>query len=112
MEKADLPKWTPEVSKDYQNGFEDGRRYAEINMFKANTYKLISKDINPEQCSEIEFEGYGTDPIIFEPVRKGYWEPPDNDGSPIIVAICSECQKPTKLPAPRYCPNCGSWNIY
>ena len=42
-----------------------------------------------------------------------YWEAPDpdydRDGArlPNLVAICSNCQKPAKLPRTRYCPNCG-----
>lgn len=48
--------------------------------------------------------------------KKGYWEAPDpdydRDGEriPIRVAICSECQKPNRLPVGRYCSECGSCN--
>ena len=48
--------------------------------------------------------------------RTGYWETPEpdyaRDGTrlPIRVAICSECQKPNKLPVGRYCSECGSRN--
>lgn len=48
--------------------------------------------------------------------KKGYWEAPDpdydRDGEriPIRVAICSECQKPNRLPVGRYCSECGSYN--
>ena len=51
-----------------------------------------------------------------ENIRTGYWETPEpdyaRDGTrlPIRVAICSECQKPNKLPVGRYCSNCGSYN--
>ena len=48
--------------------------------------------------------------------RNGYWEAPDpdydRDGEriPIRVAICSECQKPNRLPVGTYCTECGSRN--
>ena len=51
-----------------------------------------------------------------ESERTGYWETPEpdyaRDGTrlPIRVAICSECQKPNKLPVGRYCSECGSRN--
>ena len=108
---SELPKWTSQVSEDYSNGFHDGQVYAEIQMFKCEEYKLIDKDIDPERCSEIWFTGYGRDTVIFTRLKKGYWEAPENDGTPIQVCICSECQKPARLPRPRYCPNCGSLNI-
>lgn len=51
-----------------------------------------------------------------ESERTGHWETPepdyDKDGTRLLsrVAICSECQKPNKLPVGRYCSNCGSYN--
>ena len=51
-----------------------------------------------------------------ESERTGYWETPEPDYArggtrlPIRVAICSECQKPNKLPVGRYCSECGSRN--
>jgi len=56
-------------------------------------------------------------PVVFgreEPEEEAaYWEVPDpdydRDGArlPNLVAICSNCQKPARLPRTRYCPNCG-----
>lgn len=51
-----------------------------------------------------------------ESERTGYWETPEpdyaRDGTrlPVRVAICSECQKPNRLPVGRYCSECGSRN--
>ena len=105
----ELPKWSDQVSKDYQNGFYDGQHYAEIQMFRCGEYKLLDKDF-PGNCSEIWFKPYGQDTVVFTRLRKGYWETPENDGTPVHVCICSECHKPSKLPRTRYCPNCGSLN--
>ena len=46
----------------------------------------------------------------------GFWEAPDPDYDrdgfrlPNHVAICSNCQKPNRLPVGRFCSECGSYN--
>ena len=101
----------------FAEGFDKGVRDTEEKMFGDWFLKLRSEGIDPSKCSEITFEDcHGRDAVQFEPVREGHWEPcePDYDreGNRILshVVICSECQKPAKLPRTRYCPNCGSWN--
>ena len=96
--------------------FKEGQMSVERMLIKDNYLKLTDKTLSVKNVSEINIEGYGEDEVHFEPVRYGYWEAPDpdydRDGErlPIKVAICSECQRPTRLPATRFCPNCGSWN--
>jgi len=107
---TNLPNWSEQVSQDYQNGFYDGQTYAEIQMFKCGEYKLRNKDYL-ENCSEILFDAYGHDTVIFKRLKRGCWEAPEDDGTPVRVCICSECQQPARLPKTRYCPNCGSLNI-
>lgn len=73
-----------------------------------------------EHCCKInDFEDLIDNAPTVEPEdleRTGYWETPEldyaRDGTrlPIRVAICSECQKPNKLPVGRYCSECGSRN--
>lgn len=42
---------------------------------------------------------------------RGYWEPVDNDGEPLIMPmlVCSECQRTNFYPG-RFCTYCGSDN--
>ena len=70
----------------------------------------------PYNFGELNIKFEVGDEIHLEPVTYGHWETPepdyDREGNklPIRVAICSECQKPNRLPVGRYCTECGSWN--
>ena len=104
------------LQNEHRKGFEEGIKKAEEEIFKNEFYEIRTREIRINNVSEIVFKEYGGDEVQFEPVRKGYWEVPepdyDREGTrlPVKVAICSECQKPSKLPTTRFCPNCGSWN--
>ena len=56
MNDTELPMWNPDISKDYNNGFEDGRKFAEVCMFKSYYYRLAVKDSDIDDCDEITFE--------------------------------------------------------
>ena len=86
--------------------------------------RQLYKEYQPNLATEVIEFGDALEKLIdnaptVEPeenIRTGYWETPEpdyaRDGTrlPIRVAICSECQKPNKLPVGRYCSNCGSYN--
>ena len=107
---------TRELTDAKLQAFKEGQMSVERMLVKDNYLKLNDKSLNVENVNELNIEGYYGEERHFEPVTYGYWEAPDPDYDrdgmrlPIKVCICSECQKPTKLPAPRYCPECGSWN--
>ena len=104
------------MQNEFIKGFSEGQVNTERLMFKGEYLKLIDKDIDPEKCSEITFEGYGKEPITFEPIRKAYWMPcePDYDreGTKILRrgANCSECEAFALYPG-RYCGHCGAWMV-
>jgi len=106
------------VQNEFIRGFSDGQVNVERLMFKSYYLKLIDKGIDPENCPEITFEGYGKEPITFEPVRKGYWMPcePDYDreGNQILKrgANCSECERFESHPERyKFCGHCGAWMV-
>ena len=104
------------TNPDYDNGFQDGQRFAELNLFKWGNYHLLSTDIDPNQCDEILVDAYCKDQVVFVPLKTGYWNPvePDYDreGTKICKGggYCSECQKYSRIKS-RFCPECGSWNL-
>ena len=104
------------IQNEYFKGKKEGIQKVEEEIFKNWFYEIRNKDVRIDQVSEIVFKDDRGNEIQFEPVRKGYWETPepdyDRDGFrlPVRVAICSECQKSSKLPTTMFCPNCGSWN--
>lgn len=97
---------------------------SEQRLIDANTLK--EKAFITQQCNGCEIENIAVVPVgaidnaptveLEDLERTGYWETPEpdyaRDGTrlPIRVAICSECQKPNRLPVGRYCSECGSRN--
>lgn len=104
------------TQNEFIKGFGEGQLNVERLMFKDEYLELKDKDIDPESCHEITFEGYGKDPVTFEPVRHGYWQPcePDYDreGNKILRrgANCSECEAFALYPG-RYCGHCGCYMV-
>ena len=81
-----------------------------------DNYLELDCECKAYQINELNIKLRNGDEIHLEPVTYGHWETPepdyDREGNklPIRVAICSECQKPNRLPVGRYCTECGSWN--
>lgn len=105
------------LQNEHYKGIQEGIKKTEDEIFAKGFYEIKNKDVRLDYaCSEIVFKDAHGNEVQFEPVRKGYWEAPDPDYDregvrlPVRVAICSDCEKPSKLPAPRFCPFCGSWN--
>ena len=104
------------LAEEHMKGGTEGIKKVEDELFGDLFYNIRSIHVRIENISEIVFKDTHGNEVQFEPVTKGYWEVPepdfDREGTrlPVKVAICSNCQKPSKLPTTRFCPNCGSWN--
>ena len=106
---------TAKESRARQEGRKENRNYIEKAICKDNELTIYG-DYKPSEVNELNLIFKNGDELHLEPITYGYWETPepdyDREGNKLLsrVAICSNCQKPNRLPTGRYCSECGSWN--
>lgn len=105
------------LKEDFQDRLRKAHNWKENALNNGNYESVIRADATIGFICEVIMTINNAPTVEPEDLeRTGYWETPEpdyaRDGTrlPIRVAICSECQKPNKLPVGRYCSECGSRN--